>query len=289
MKQILFDFWDFIKKPKDFQYSGNNKSYKWKVFLTFFGFELLLLAVYIPLFDLLEKVYTLEHLMDEMYFSVIGTFFILVLFVPFLEEVFFRLGLRRKGFLYNLFSEKAWNKLFPIFIYVSSLLFGFIHLTNYTNTDWIFYSLAPFIVLTQIIGGFFMSYLRVRFNFWLSCLYHFSWNFAMFFILGSISMLFTKDINVKTNDYELQIKERQFLSLTDPKQISFQEGEDNNIISLESDQYGVNEILEMVNINNKDYIPQPVLIKLNFKSEKGISKDSLLILLEEHKYLKRRK
>ena len=56
----------------------------------------------------------------------------------------------------------------------------------------------------------------------------------MFFILGSISMLFTKDINVKTNDYELQIKERQFLSLTDPKQISFQEGEDNKIISLES-------------------------------------------------------
>lgn len=35
MKQILLDFWAFIKDPKDEQYKGEDKIYKWKVFFQF--------------------------------------------------------------------------------------------------------------------------------------------------------------------------------------------------------------------------------------------------------------
>lgn len=288
MKHILLDFWNFIKNPKDVPYSGNSNSYKWKVFFTLFGFELILLAVYLPSTLLLQEFIDLEESID-LQSSAIGSFFLFVLLIPFVEEVFFRLGLRRKGLFKKLFSENIWQRWFPVFVYSSTLTFGFIHLTNYANVELLFFLLAPFIVLTQIVGGFIMAYLRVRFNFWMSYLYHATWNFTMIFIVGSIAMFFTNDVSIKTNEYELEIKEEQFLGFFESKKFDYQEGMNDDIFLITSDQYNMSEIFEMIYPENEKYISEPVLVKFKLTSEKGISKDRLLLLLEHEEYVKVRK
>lgn len=289
MKQIVADFISFIRKPKDIPYSGNEKSYKWNVFFTLFALELLLLVVYYPCVILLDKYVPLEQSLDAT-FSAIGTFFLMVLLIPFIEEVFFRLGLRRKYVLKSIFSEQEWQRWFPFFVYSSTIVFGLVHITNYANTQWIFFALAPFIILTQLVGGFIMAYLRVRFNFWLGFLYHAVWNFTMIFVIsGIVFLFFTEDTHIKTDDYELEIKEKMFESLSGSKTISYK-ADDDTIYFIESDQYNMGKLLEIISPDNKEYIAKPsTVVVLKFEAEKGISKDSLLILLEQEDYLRKRR
>lgn len=152
MKQIITDFFSFIKNPKDVQYSGNDKAYKWKVFFTLFLTELALLIFYYPIMIWIDKYVELEEAFTDSY-NILMSFFLYVLLIPFFEELFFRYFLRRTGFLKYIFSEKVWHKFYPIFFYTSVLVFGFVHITNYEFTSIWIYILAPFLVLSQIIGG----------------------------------------------------------------------------------------------------------------------------------------
>src|SRR5690554_5814834 len=286
MKQILIDFWQFIKKPQDFP---DTKSNKWKVFFTLFVAELLLLVVYLPAAALLDKYVVLEQSID-LSSSAIGSLFLFVLLIPLIEEVIFRLGLRRKYLIEAIFDEKAWHRWFPFFVYSSTVVFGLVHITNYANTQWIVFALAPFIILTQLVGGFIMAYLRVRFNFWLGFLYHAVWNFTMIFVIsGIVFLFFTEDTHIKTDDYELEIKEKMFESLSGSKTISYK-ADDDTIYFIESEQYNMGKLLEIISPANKEYIAKPsTVVVLKFEAEKGISKDSLLILLEQEEYLRKRR
>src|SRR5690606_6414485 len=247
-----------------------------------------LLVVYYPCVILLDKYVPLEQSLDTT-FSAIGTFFLMVLLIPFIEEVFFRLGLRRKYVLKSIFSEQEWQRWFPFFVYSSTIVFGLVHITNYANTEWIFFALVPFIILTQLTGGFIIAYLRIRFNFWLGYMYHALWNFTAIFIISSFFMFFTEDTHIKTDDYELEIKEKMFESLSGSKTISYK-ADDDTIYFIESDQYNMGKLLEIISPDNKEYIAKPsTVVVLKFEAEKGISKDSLLILLEEEDYLRKRR
>jgi len=288
MKQIITNFFSFIRKPKDFQYSGNDKSYKWKVFFTLFIAELALLVIYLPIFYLIDNYITIEDAF-ELNLNVISSFLLLVLLIPFLEEVFFRLGLRRKGLIEIFFNEQQWEKYFPVFIYTSSIIFGLVHISNYVNFSWWFILLSPILVLSQLIGGFILTYLRVRFNFWLGFMYHALWNFTAIFLLGNVWMLFVDDINIKTADYELQVKHQLFVSLTDDKTITFDQTEDGKLKMLKSDEFSVREILEIIEVDFENYVPEAVIVDLNFRSNNGISNDTLLIILEENELLKKRR
>lgn len=285
MKQILLDFWQFIKHPKDFRDTSSNK---WKVFFTLFVFELILLSVYLPATALLNKYIVLEQSLD-LSSSAVGSLFLFVLFIPFIEEVVFRLGLRRKHITASVFSEKEWHHWFPFFVYSSTIIFGFIHLTNYANTQWIFFALAPFIVLTQLVGGFIMVYLRVRFNFWMGYLYHASWNFTMIFIVGLVLMEFTVPVHLKTDKYELQIQEKQFSGFMGSKEITTQRDTLDNIMLIKSEGYTMIGLLNVICPKDSIYIGKPVLVDFNFTAEKGISKDSLLMILENEGYIVKRK
>jgi len=130
MKRILLDFWNFVKKPKDIQYSGNEKAYKWKVFFTLIIFNLLFTIIYMGTFSLLEKFYPLEHKLDDLDYSPIVTILLIAIIVPFIEEVFFRLILRRKGLLKSIFTVEKWNKYFFVLVYISTVSFALIHITN---------------------------------------------------------------------------------------------------------------------------------------------------------------
>lgn len=288
MKQILLDFWNFIKRPKDSPYSGGKKTYKWKVFFTLFVAELLLLVVYLPAAALLDKYVVLEQSID-LSSSAIGSLFLFVLLIPLIEEVIFRLGLRRKYLIEAIFDEKAWHRWFPFFVYSSTIIFGLVHISNYANTQWIFFALAPFIILTQLVGGFIMAYLRVRFNFWLGFLYHATWNFMMIFIIGSFVMLFSDDTHIKTDNYELQIQEKQFSGFMESKTTTTQRDTLDNIMLIKSEGYTMIGLLDIISPENSIYIGKPILVDFNFTAEKGISTDSLLMILENEGYIVKKK
>lgn len=176
----------------------------------------------------------------------------------------------------------------PIFFYSSVLAFGFVHITNYEFTSIWIYILAPVLVITQIIGGAIMSYLRVRFNFWLGFLYHALWNFIAFFIIDGSNYLFNVDnIEIETKTYKLSVERKQFLSLFDPKIIEYTAAVDT-IYVIKANYYNTKEILEIISPEKKDYKGTSALINLNFNSAKGITTDSLLIILENEGYIEKK-
>lgn len=287
MKQIISDFFSFIRKPKDFQYSGNDKTYKWKVFFTLFICELALLIIYFPITSFVDNYIVLEEAFADSY-NILTSFFLFVLLIPFIEELFFRYFLRRTGFLKYIFSEKVWHKFYPIFFYSSVLAFGFVHITNYEFTSIWIYILAPFLVITQIIGGAIMSYLRIRFNFWLGFMYHALWNFVALFIIGSFYYLFNVDnIEIETKTYKLSVEQKQFLSITESKIIEYTAAVDT-IYVIKANYYNTKEILEIISPEKTDYKGTSDLINLEFTSEKGIPTDSLLHILETEGYIEKK-
>ncbi|OAN46114.1 hypothetical protein A6A03_13305 [Chloroflexus islandicus] len=74
-----------------------------------------------------------------------------------------------------------------VYYYVSVIVFGLLHLTNYTTVGaWWF---APLLVLPQLIGGFIYGYVRIRIGFWYAVLLHMADN--LLFTLGDVmNMLF---------------------------------------------------------------------------------------------------
>lgn len=286
MKQILLDFWNFIKDPRDERYLGNDKKYKWKVLLTLFVFKLLFLIVYLPIYAVVEKFITIEEAFDES-FDMFTSFFLFVLFVPFLEELVFRYFLRRRGIMTFLFSEKTWHRAFPILFYSSVLTFGFIHITNYELTNvWILIA-APILVFTQIIGGSVMSYLRVKFNFWMGFLYHALWNFVAFFIIdGSYYLLNIDKVDVKNDTYELVIEPQQFLSWSESAEMYYTQ-ETDTIYEISANYYTSQEIIDVLEPDNSDYKGNSKLLKFDFNSEKGIPTDSLFKILEKEGFIEK--
>lgn len=287
MKQVILDFFSFIRKPKDAHYTGNDKAYKWKVFFTLFLCELALLIFYYPIMIWIDKYVELEEAFADSY-NIFTSFFLFVLFVPFLEELFFRYFLRRTGFLKYIFSKKVWHKFYPIFFYSSVVAFGFVHITNYEFTSIWIYVLAPFLVLTQIIGGAIMSYLRIRFNFWLGFMYHALWNFVAFFIIDGSYYLFNVDnIEIETKTYKLSVEQKQFLSISESKIIEYTAAVDT-IYVIKANYYNTKEILEIITPEKTDYKGTSDLINLEFTSEKGIPTDSLLHILETEGYIEKK-
>jgi uncharacterized protein len=85
---------------------------------------------------------------------------------PLLEEGIFRLPL---GYCRS-------HKLFPLYFYFSSILFGVIHFYNYEydNTHILF---LLFITSPQIFSGFFLGYIRIIYGFWYGVFFHGVYNF----------------------------------------------------------------------------------------------------------------
>lgn len=286
MKNILLDFWSFIKKPKDEQYSGTDKKYKWKVLFTLFACELLLLVFYFPLTSFIEKFVVLEESFDENY-TIVMSLFLYVLLIPFFEELFFRYFLRRTGIINYIFNEKTWNKLYPFFFYTSVFAFGLVHITNFSYTSVWIYILAPLLVLTQIVGGFVMSYLRVRFSFSLGFMYHALWNLtALFIIDGSYYLLNIDKVEIKNNSYELTIEPKQFLPLN-PSTLYYNIKNDT-VFALKAEAKSTHEVIKIVSPLSNNYIKTSTLVELHFNSEKGIHKDSLLNILETEGYIEKK-
>lgn len=285
MKNILLDFLSFIKKPKDLQYTGNEKAYKWKVFFTLFIFNIFFSLLCIGLSLIVDKIYPLEHKLEDLDFGPIATIFIVALFVPFIEEVIFRLGLRRKGILKKIFSEDKWAKYCSFFVYVSTISFALIHITNYKFNSYFFLLLAPVLTLSQFVSGFIMMYLRVRFSFWIGFAFHAIWNFSAVIFTVQDSLAEVKEIQLKNEQFQLEIKKKSFFNSTTKEMIHT--ANIDTIYQFESKGFKLKNILNMIDSTQIKYEPLVEYIDIKFTSEKGIPTDSLLYILEKEGYIEK--
>lgn len=285
MKKHLIDFFDFIKNPKDEKSKETDSSYKWKVLFSLLFFEFVFIMFYLPLLSLVNESFEFDEAYD-LDLTLYVQFLLFILLIPFVEELIFRFPLRRRGLFKVFFDLNIWNKYYKWFFYCSVLTFGFIHITNYEiNSIWIII-LAPFIVLSQIIGGAIMAYLRIRFNFWMGFFYHALWNFIFVFLASSFVVFTAKETMIIESDYELQVKEKSVFN-SDSKTLLFS-GADS-IYQLETKAHRTQEILSYIDTNSFNYKPIIEYIDIKFSSEKGIPIDSLITILEEEGYIEKRK
>ena len=139
--------------------------------------------VLMPLNDLVEHFVSTDSKLDLHKKSITSAIFIAVVLAPVFEEIGFRLILRRNFPIKYIFSQKLWDKIFPFLVYASSVIFGFGHLTNYTNDGFWFYVFSPIIIAPQLIGGLVTAFIRVKYNFFYGILYHSLWNASLIFPL----------------------------------------------------------------------------------------------------------
>ncbi|UBM61693.1 CPBP family intramembrane metalloprotease [Candidatus Sulfidibacterium hydrothermale] len=84
--------------------------------------------------------------------------------------------------------QKWFLKHFRLFFYLSCLLFGMLHIGNFSPLSWSLLFWGPLLVLPQLFAGLVLGYIRMRFGIVYSILFHFSYNMLFLFpiILGKI-------------------------------------------------------------------------------------------------------
>jgi membrane protease YdiL (CAAX protease family) len=116
-------------------------------------------------------------------------FISIVILIPFIEELIFRYFLRYERLRIWRISLYQWNKIFPILVYIFVICFGLIHITNFSNNSKWFYVLSPLIVISQLLSGIIITYIRVRLNFMSGVFYHWIWNFTFVIAIPEIDAL----------------------------------------------------------------------------------------------------
>ncbi len=180
---MLKEVYNFLKKPVYTKDENTNITYRFSVFikLLFWG---LVFGIGIVMFNTLWEAtgilanneHALSKALKDMGLPMLV--FLVVVVAPIFEELLFRGSL-------VLFKE---SKFFNIAFYVSIILFGLIHITNFEITATVLV-LTPFLVAPQLILGVFTGFIRVKFGLGWSILLHASHNLILFIPLLIANLL----------------------------------------------------------------------------------------------------
>ena len=192
----------FVGSPTDGRHPGKTNVDKLKDVLCLIGIQFLLLIPASMIVGLLEEFGNLnlpDHKLEEFFQDAGPAMMILmgVILAPLLEELIFRTFITLRRFYPLLFFIASgnrknqnlrirkvfgiWKILFPVLVYVSAVLFGYVHVFNFE--DDISLWKAPFAVLPQLILGFTLAFTRVRYGLVWSMLNHAIWNLIPISIL----------------------------------------------------------------------------------------------------------
>lgn len=214
-KICVKEFLEFVKNPS-YIIENTTMALNEKVsFITkLLKFKVLLLIVIIPLFVYAKRMTGAKE--DDwkdtwtMYLSI-------VIFAPIIEEIIFRYGLRYSKTIiaclawlpiywiikytvsesnltmaigFSFFSipiirfalkpfdeqlENLWKRSFPFIFHVFAITFGLVHLSNYSHIS--NYFLAIPLVSSQIVSGYVLGFIRMKFGLIYSMGLHSVWNF----------------------------------------------------------------------------------------------------------------
>ena len=274
----MWDFVSFLKHPKDVQTKESFKRKLQTIFILL-GFEMCVFYfVLIPLDYLIEHFVSTKSKLDYKHDTLLISIISSIILAPVLEEIGFRLVLRRNFPIKYIFSQKLWDKIFPFLVYASSVIFGFVHLTNYTNDGFWFYVFSPIIIASQLIGGFIITFIRVKYNFFYGILYHALWNALIIFPLIFIDH-FSSPYQEKTEKYSIEISEKYFFD-KDEKQVFKIDSLQGKIYKIEVEQYSFQHFLDSLYQGNK-YQINDAFIKMKFDSQKGVTKEEFVEILKK--------
>ncbi len=76
--------------------------------------------------------------------------------------------------------QAFWRKRFALIFHFSAIAFGLIHVTNYENVS--NYLLAIPLVLSQLVSGYTLGFVRLKFGLKYSIFMHAAWNFITGFV-----------------------------------------------------------------------------------------------------------
>ncbi|MEC4053721.1 CPBP family intramembrane glutamic endopeptidase [Myroides odoratimimus] len=280
MKNILLEVYRFIKNPNDQRIENWTLKKNIEYLLAILLFELFINAlIYFPLIYFLNKVEPLLYDIRIDYNSntFLQTLVITAILFPIAEEFIFRYTLRYNKLFSKIINRDKWNFVFKILVYTSILLFGFVHSSNFENNSTFFYCILPILVSTQLFGGVFLTFLRVRFNLLTSIISHILWN-GLLTIIPIIISIFEKPYERTTNDYAFKI---EYLSYNTTNQQKFQiDSANNKIFKIEIEEYSINHILDSLYQykRNRD----DILINIKFESKTGLTKEELKNLLLDY-------
>jgi membrane protease YdiL (CAAX protease family) len=179
---MLKEVWSFYKNPKYLKSTTDNKT---RIFITItaitIGFSLAL-GLVMGGISALVGFDNENHAVIEMFeqYSPVFIFFIAVIIAPVLEELFFRAPL---GFFKK-------SKYFKYALYISVVLFGLIHISNFENIEG-YYWLVPILVAPQLFAGAFLGFTRVKLGLGWAMLLHATHNLIL---LGPFILMKMLDI-----------------------------------------------------------------------------------------------
>ena len=276
--RVLWNFVSFLKHPKDVQTKESFKRKLQTIFILL-GLEMCLLYfVLVPLYYLMEPLVSVKEELDYKDDTLFMSVILSIILAPIFEEIGLRLILRRIFPIKYIFSQKLWNKIFPFLVYASSVIFGFVHLTNYTNDGFWFYVFSPIIISYQLIGGLVTAFIRVKYNFFYGMLYHSLWNASLIFPLIFINN-FSSPYQEKTEKYSIEISEKYFFD-EDEKQVFKIDSLQGKIHKIEVEQYSFQHFLDSLYQGNK-YQINDAFIKMKFDSQKGVTKEEFIEILKK--------
>lgn len=177
MKETFLKLINYLKNPVLEKDTNFDLNYRFKIFFHILFISILTGILITPVFSLFEAMNWISmenHKVEELFTGMNKLLIILSagVIIPTIEEALFR------GPLTAFNTAKS----FKIGFYVLTLLFGFVHITNFDLTTSVLL-LSPILVLPQLLVGSYFGYVRVRFGLQWSILLHGSYN--SFFILLS--------------------------------------------------------------------------------------------------------
>lgn len=281
IKSILLDFFGFLKSPNDVQHNWSFGK-KLTTFLVIFCIKLLFAyLVIVPLFNHLEKSFILDQERLDYGFETLASFIgVGVLFAPIVEEGIFRLIQRYQGFTEMVFTREKWDKLFPYIVYSISILFGLIHLSNYTNDTKLLLRLSPILIGSQIIGGLTYSYLRVRFNMYWPIVLHITWNLCVIVIIPYLFFSNTQPYIDSNKNYNLEVKKTLFYQPQNPQTFYIDTLDNGKIKNISTKQLSLQHTLDTIYGNN-NYKVNDFIANIKFESKLGVNKNSLIKIIEK--------
>ena len=287
---------DFIKKPDDipFQISLWQKL-KFLVSGIVYDFGVaFLLIIFISFLAPLTEDY--ENILNQELYSFWMTIVFVTILPPLLEELIFRFPLKYKrnylmrliAYLFKVDLETFWRKHLRIIVYLFSAAFGFVHISNYSNVDFLFFVLSPILVGAQLFAGIIFSFFRLKLGYIWAILGHFSHNF----ILIMIGMLFYHNVFMTlVDDEEVKIEAAGLTYLVDEApRLTFETTSNGNLLCLEAQNFSLQKVVNALYEEQDSLIirdNERLHLKLISKQDSGYSKTKFLETLKEHYVFKK--
>lgn len=170
MKETFQEVIAFIKNPVLEKDPNTTSSYRLKKFFHLLIISIISGVAFTPIFGLIEELGLVnmdDHAVEELMKNFSKPMILLLgaVLAPILEELIFRAPI-------TLFTRR---KSFKIAFYVFTVLFGLVHISNFTMTTNVLL-LTPILVAPQLLVGAYFGFIRTKFNLGWSMLLHGTYN-----------------------------------------------------------------------------------------------------------------